>query len=477
MQNKSRSWIRPIAATWLSICLGPVPVPAEPEHAFRYGADERVRQEYFDHIPVKFGNGVYARQGENDYLRFRTRIWAERDLGSSATFRVRIVNESRAWLHPDVSQRPQRSTSEWPDEWVFDNLYLDVRNVWDGNLNLRIGRQELIYGSGNVIYEGTPGDGSRTLYFNAVKAIWKALPKTEVDFFALYNEPEDELAIHPANRDISGFPRAREGVTESGGGIYARNRSHPAWPVEAYAIYKRESEWEQTALRNAEGAFVQPALAWQTLDPAHGVIRHEQLDFGTIGVRVQPSFTDSLSGELELAGQFGQRDETTVRGFLANACLKQSFAKAAGKPSVKAGILCLSGDDPGTEEDEGWNPVWARHPQWSELYVFAWDTEESASRWSNLLAPSLETLITPCARWDATFRISYLHAFEDDGKGDGLSRGWLARWRNDFRFKENWLIAKDRLTGHLMAEALDPGNYYPTDETAVFVRWEFNYAF
>ncbi len=80
--------------------------------AFRYGADERARWEYFDHIPSKVDVPAFSRGGENDYFRFRTRVWTELDLLPSVTARVRAVNESRAWLYPDMTQKPQRSSAE-----------------------------------------------------------------------------------------------------------------------------------------------------------------------------------------------------------------------------------------------------------------------------------------------------------------------------------------------------------------------------
>lgn len=477
MKAQWQTWFPAGVALSFSLMVAPGQSQAEPAQGFRFGADERVRQEYFDHIPLKSGNNAFARQGENNYFRFRTRLWAEQDVTPDSTLRVRAVNELRSWNHPDVSLRPQRSTAEWPEEWVFDNLYLDLRKLAGGSLDLRIGRQDLNYGAGNVIAEGTPGDGSRTMYFNAIKATWKGIPGTGVDIFGTYNESEDELAVNPSDRDISGFPRAREGATESGGGIYVKNKSLPAVPLEAYLVYKREGAWEQTAPKAADGSFVPPTLSWQTLDASRGVIRYEQLDVGTLGVRLTPSFGEGLSGEVELAGQVGQRDETDVHGFLANAFLTRTLSQTAGKPALKAGISCLSGDNPKTGDDEGWNPVWARCPQWSDLLSFAWDSEESVNRWSNLMAPSVAVTLSPHSRWISTATVYYLRAFEDDGNGDGKTRGWLAKWRNDFKIAEGWLAARDKVTGHLQLEVLDPGDYYMTDDTAVFARWEVMYTF
>lgn len=448
-----------------------------PTPSFRFGADERVRQEYFDHIPNKTALPAYARAGENNYFRFRTRLWAEQDLTPDVTFRARAVNESRSWNYPDVSLRPQRSTSEWPDEWVFDNLYLDARNLLNNRLDVRIGRQELPYGDGLVVFEGTPGDGSRTLYFNAIKATWKAIPKTEVDVFGIYNESEDEAAINPADRDLSAFPKSKEGVTESGGGIYLKNKSNPSLPFDAYLIYKREGAWDQPAVKKPDGTFAAPPQSWQTLDETRGVVENAQVDIGTLGFRLMPVFSDSVKGTLELAGQLGQRENADVYGFLANATLTKSLATVPAKPSFTAGILCLSGDDPSTKDDEGWNPLWARYPQFSELYVFAFDAEESAARWSNLIAPNIGACATPCKAWKTTAALYYLNSFENDGNGGGRERGWLAKWRNDFTIAENWLVKKDKLIGHVIVEVLEPGDYYTLDDNAVFARWEISYAF
>ena len=180
--------------------------PAEKPAKFRYGFDERIRQEYFDNIPIIADPPGVTRGGENNYFRFRTRVWAEADLMDNVTVKARVVNEMRAWQEPDMSATPERSTYEWPDEWVFDNLYVDIRKLANDQLDLRIGRQELIYGTGKVILEGTPKDGSRTIYFNAAKATWRFSKDTSLDIFGVY-VPED-MAINDVDRELTGPPRA-----------------------------------------------------------------------------------------------------------------------------------------------------------------------------------------------------------------------------------------------------------------------------
>ena len=450
---------------------------ADAPPTFRYGAEERVRIEYFDHIPSKVDVPAYARNGENDYFRFRTRLWSEVDLLPSVTARARMVNESRAWLYPDVSQKPQRSTSEWPDEWVFDNLYLEARDLFDQTTDLRVGRQELIYGNGRVMLDGTPGDGSRTLYHNAAKASIKSIPDSKLDLFGIYNPAEDQWAINGAQRDLSGFPKAPEGVTESGGGMYLTNATLKPLPFEAYLIYKKESAYNQSVKADAAGHFAPAPFAWQTVNPSAMVLQNPDFDFDTAGFRLMPVFNETLTGNLEVAGQYGMHGDTDMHGYMVDASLSRNFATVPTLPVLKADLYLLSGDDPGTDTDEGWNPIWSRCPQSSDLYVFAYDNEQSAARWSNLIDPNLSLSITPTKRTKTTATIHYLAAFEADGNGGGRERGWMILLREDVTLAENALRPKDKLISHFLLECLEPGNYYKNDDTAIFARCEISYQF
>jgi len=447
------------------------------ETSLRVGGDERIRWELMDQIPSKVDVPDYSRGGENDYWRFRTRLWAEYDCLPTVTAKVRIVNESRDWLYPDMSQKPQKSTSEWPDEWVFDNLYLETRDLLEKTLDLRVGRQELIYGNGRVMLDGTPGDGSRTLYFNAVKATIKAIPQSQLDAFGIYNAPEDQWAIHGAQRDLSAFSKAPEGVTESGGGLYLKNFALTNLPFEAYLIHKRESDYNQPLKPDSAGHFGPAPFAWQTVTAQAKTLENPDFDIETAGVRLMPVFNDTLSGNLEVAGQYGTHGDIDMHGFMVDASLAKAFPGVATTPVLKGGVYLLSGDNPKTATDEGWNPLWARCPQSSELFVFAYDAEQSAFRWSNLINPNLSLSICPTKRAKTTATIHYLAAFEADGNGGGKERGWLGQLKQEFTLAENALRPKDKLTTYFLLECLDPGNYYKRQDTGVFARWELLYTF
>lgn len=70
-----------------------------------------------------------------------------------------------------------------------------------------------------------------------------------------------------------------------------------------------------------------------------------------------------------------------------------------------------------------------------------------------------------------------MYAPEENGPGDGNRRGNLYTARYDFPIADGLLAKSDRMYGHLLAECLDPGDYYKVDHTAYFLRWELVYSF
>jgi hypothetical protein len=433
------------------------PAVAEKE-AVRAGFDLRLRQEKFNYIPLK--PGVVTRGGYNDYFRIRPRIWGEVDLLENVIFRARVVNEFRHWNHPDMNPAAQRSSYNFEDEYVFDNLYIEAKDLADKKLDIKVGRQEMIYGTGKLILEGTPKDGSRTIYFNAAKAVWKGIPNTTVDLVGIYNESIDRIAINPADRDLTGVDKNNDNITESGAFVYLKNKSCKSLPCEVYAIWKNESKW------------VKQATASTTVDVA-------ALNVGTYGFRIMPNFGSGFSGNLEAAYQSGKRGDVDTSGEMLDASVAfQCPVSTNAKPTLDLGVYYLSGDKASsTDEDESWNPLWARYPQYSELYVYAWDAE-AAGRWANVTMPKATFSVNCCKYAKTTAMVAYMWANEADGAGGGKDRGWLYVAKTEFDLGGGYLSKTDKLSAHLWLEMLDPGNYYPANmATAYFARWEVMYSF
>ena len=425
------------------------------------GGDIRIRQVFFKDIPIKADPPGVTRGGENHFFRFRTRVWGELDAFENITVYGRLANEFREYVKPD--------NEDWekPDEVIVDNLYLDVRNLFGDRVDLRIGRQDLVYGTGKVLLEGTPKDGSRTIYSDAVKLTWKGLDpaasKTSIDFLGIYNEPENHLAYKSEERDLTGLVAGFNDMRESGGGVYVKNKMSDSFSGEYYYFYKEESEWSRM-VRNAAGEMEERVTP--------------KLELNTVGARLMPKFTDRFSANVEGAYQFGERGEAEVQGLMVDAFLRYALPWFESmNPVVGAGIYYLSGSEPGASREKGWNPLWARWPQYSELYIYAYDAD-GAGRWSNVSMPHVDLTFSPFKGVKTAAMVGYMMAPEEDGPGGGDERGLLGTMRTDFTVRERLLTSKDKLTGHLLFEVVDPGDYYSSERhTAYFARWELMYAF
>jgi len=433
-----RQWVK-IMLVGMALILLAGPSWAAMDQEFLFGGDIRLREVYFDNIP--YSNGGEARDGVNHFQRYRTRLWGEYHRNESFMVRARLVNEFRTYLEPN--------NNSWNsvDEILIDNLFFDWKwNDW----TLRLGRQDLIYGTGKLILDGTAKDGSRTIYFDAVKLTYSGFADTTVDFLLMSTNAQDPLAMHSEDRDIIGFAggNAYDG-SESGGGVYIKNKSIEKLPFEAYYLVKTH-EQDVAFLNNND--------------------RH------TIGARFMPVFGTHLNGNLEAAYQFGN----DISAFMIDAkAVLQIEPLAALKARMGLGWYYLSGDDPETSKDEGWNPLWARWPQCSELYVYAYDTD-GAGRWSNLNMPYIDFSISPIKKLRINLMLGYMWAPEDNGAGGGNDRGLLITCKNSFTLKEKLFTSKDKLSGHILFEFLEPGNYYTDDQqdhTALFLRAELSYSF
>lgn len=422
----------------------------EAKKSYRYGFDLRVRQEAFDNFQLP---GAMAEP--NDYFRIRPRIWAEADLMDNVTVRIRAVDEFRYYLKPDYEDDFNVDAPyKFSDEVVFDHIYVDIKNLFNNKLDLRIGRQDLMYGKGWVMLDGTPGDGSRTLYNNAIKATWKGFEKTTIDAFGMYNPGEDPLAIGNEHRNVTAYSGAVDptDVAEVGGGVYAACKAFKV-PFDVYGIFKHEDSFVNKATTNNVFAG----------------------DISTLGFRMMPTICSvcNVGANVEAAYQFGSRGgDVSVGAYMVDAVLTFN-PKVNMKPSVEAGIYMLSGDDPSTtDKDEGWDPLFSRWPQHSELYVFWY----SGGRWSNLMMPKVAASFWPCEKFKASAMIANMQANEESATG-GKDRGWLYVVKGESDLSSLFGLAKDELKGHLWLELVKPGDYYAGDDTSYFARWELAYTY
>jgi hypothetical protein len=460
----------------ISKAMDNAPVPEGQALSWDAGGDFRIRQEMYDNLPRLLPTGPVQSHNES-YFRMRARLWGKLE-NEDFTIYGRLADEFREY----VTAAPRATGPAWnprdyartPGEVILDNLYLDVRDLlWD-RVDLRIGRQDLMYGAGRMIFEGTPMDGSRTFFFDAVKAVVKVTEKNTIDVLGFYNSPFTFGAGNPNPRGggeslpLNSIETWSTGMAEWGGALYFKSKEVKQFPFEVYYIYAERSNYELATGAERQGRWI-----------------------NTLGLRLMPKITDEFSAEFEGAAQYGQKESgATVGGHMAYFGLTYAptlECLGTAKPYATLATLYLSGDPDkkrgnysvgDNEDDHSWDPLWSRYTYFlSEMY--AYQNYYGLCYWSNMIYPNLEV----GSKWPnkhsvfTSFGPMYTAVQDDLGGGDGALYGYFWRARYDFPLWSKIFGKRGNIFGHVTLEALEPGDYSATDELAYFARWEVSFAF
>ena len=436
--------------------------------AFDAGADLRIRQELFQNVPGLPNGGVLMplRRGPfTNHMRFRPRVWGELKGTTEnwGTWRVytRLTDEFR-WC-----PEPYKNTHTFPDEVIFDNLFLEGKGVFDGFLDLRVGRQDLYgyCGLDHVFVDGTPGDGSRTVYTDMAAFKLHFTEKSTLDLFALYDfdDAEDfrwgtERSKHTALANIN--PAADPTMDDWGYGAIWGSEFAKWLPYQVFVMQKNTHEFD---FNGVEHPWTQREL---------------------VGAKVVPQLDEEWSLQFEGMGQVGCNGEgATLSGWSTYSGINWKKATTSVyKPFARLGYHFMSGDDDAADEDGGhsaWDPMWARGVNDSEMFLYG--THYGAAWWSNMHYVKTTVGLELGARHRIEGSCGPLFAAAQDGMGggDGLFKGFLSQARYDFPI---WLADKEKgerfeVFGHLLVEFFNPGDYYETEKPGFFFRWQLEFKF
>ena len=111
---------------------------------FDAGADLRIRQELMQNVPGLPNGGLLMRAPRGpfvNHMRFRPRVWGEvkgtTEHWGSWRIYTRLTDEFR-WC-----PEPYKNTHTFPDELILDNLFIEGKGIFDGFLDLKVGRQDI----------------------------------------------------------------------------------------------------------------------------------------------------------------------------------------------------------------------------------------------------------------------------------------------------------------------------------------------
>ena len=413
--------------------------------SFNAGADLRIRQEIMDHVPGNPYGGFRAfrfrESGYRNHIRFRPRVWAEvkGDAGSAGLWTLygRLADEFR-W-----NSRPANRTTAWPGEIVLDNLYLEGKDVFDGFLDLKVGRQNLrgLCGLDRIFVDGTPGDGSRTLYTDMASVRFHVNETSTLDVFGLYNfDSASDFRIgddrHRLSSLASRFPDGSGNQDDWGAGVVWGQKPVEWLEYQVFAVTKRLRE---------------------TQSPQ----RSRRTDL--IGARVQPRLSETVKADFDLMYQ--RCGEWS--GF---AGIDWKSSRDGWKPLCGAYYRYMSGK---------WDPMWGRDAIESEMYLYG--THNGVGWWSNQHYLKLWGGVEFAPRHKVVVSTGPVFAADRDGVGGGNGRfkGLFSRALYTFPI---WTPARDKgerfeIYGHVIAELFNPGDYYDTDKPGYFFRWQIDFAF
>ncbi len=405
---------------------------------FQVGGDFRIREVGF--------NNIITWDADNDadqqhFWRLRTRLYFQAEPIEQITAYTRLTNEWRYYAKEKNRFHPLR------DEVILDNAYLNFSGFGDIPLCLKVGRQDLIYGEGFLILDGTPLDGSRTIFSDAAK-LTLDLEQTKIDFLAIWNTGKQWFAVNKNTEPLgAGDPPGRlDSQTIGLFGAYLTNTGLiEKQKIEAYYLLKRglvndyaPDKWPDNTIN-------------------------------IIGGRFSGSLTDQLSYGAEATLQVGDYGDHSMTAFGGYGRGTYTLTDLECKPSLSLEYVYLSGDDPDDRNYGGWDPVLARWPKWSELYIYSQVPEKDIAYWTNTQIYRAKFSLAPIERMTVDLVYQYLRANEA-GTGTGVFGTGKDRGQNpQFILKYAF---NDWLSGHLWGEYFMPGNFYAGDDDGFFARWQ-----
>ncbi len=330
----------------------------------------------------------------------------------------KITNEFRVYL------APKDRVFGW-HELFLDNLFVKWTVPGRVPFTVTAGRQDINLGEGFVIADGTPGDGSRSYYFNALRVDAGLAKGHTLTAFAHATKATDRYlpVVHPKPQALAEQPEAALALYYAG--TFGKTK------LDAYAVRKTTDANE----------------AWPS------ATRTE-----TFGARAVAPLAKPLSLTVEAAFQTGKAGEAGRAA--AGAIAHLDYDLKGSLPLLKSavvGAILLSGDDPSTARVEGWDPIFSRWPKWSESYIYTYTRESRQSYWSNLASVYAQLVFDLGARSDGHLMVMPMGAGQaqvgDFPGGSGRHRGTLLRGRLNYKVSKY-------LTGRFIWEHFTPGSFY-----------------
>ena len=428
-----------------------------PGYKCRMGGDIRLRLEHYDRDALNPENQTTG--NPRQYFRMRTRLYGCLDLWEGAVLYGRLVNH---WRH--YSSLEGRSNGpyhyDFPDEVIFDQLYVDFLNIADSGWDLRLGRQNLLLGTGFLVLEGTPLDASRTLYFDGAVA-QRTSETDDVKVFAFYNNVMDEhLPV------INDQHRALRTGDQLVAGASWTHRFDERFSSQLYGFH----------IDNDDDVAGNTGLA-----PGMPGNTNDNFELDTLSLRVFGAFRNGTTYSAELAGQRGDlNDEADFTGTAADVRLSVPLPwYEETNPKLSFRYTYMSGDDRSSlDEMEGFYPVLAGYPMFrEEITIFHFrDNSGVPAFYRNLHRFETRLGLKLAEKVNASLAWACLRAPEQNNRTFFGTGGDGDRYGQTLYTEVNYTPAKV-LQFRAQIAGFFAGDYYQDGQNGEWVRLEAVYRF
>ncbi|MEN8127009.1 MAG: alginate export family protein [Planctomycetota bacterium] len=445
-----------------------------PTEGLTLGLDLRLREVYNRNIfglNKSFGDAAGENWNNYHWQRYRTRLSAKYAINEDVDLNTRLVWEFWGHCAPSDSFSSFLDEQSYDfDEAIFDHMNLQFRNAFDMPLTLTVGRQDIILGTGWLVLDGTPGDGSRTIFFDAIRARYDLSDISKLDLIYIQQYDDEDKWLQPFNHNASEDRRHLTQLSDEKGLImYLHSNLNDAHKNELYYIYKNEeeSDWAKGNGKAGQGP---------------------DADIHTIGTRFFGTLDENWSYTAEIAKQWGDREGSSLKALGGNSKMTYAFNNDQ-KSEVHFGYEYLSGDDPSTSADEKFDTLWGDWPQsqrGGDLQSYLWTFEGALGEVTNLHRLGIGHSFKPAKQWTLLTDYNLLWADEmtyenatPRGPGEGLNFG-----NGHFRGQMltgllTYQCCKNFRTQFLLDYFIPGESYYddPSTDDAFFARINMEWTF
>lgn len=415
-----------------------------------WGADARLRHETFINAAQL---SRQAANNEEEFQRYRGRWWSTITPAKNMEFYTRFTWEGRSYCEPEnPSAVGHRGWMDERDQVMIDNLYFKLSEIGGTPFTIQAGRMDINLGDRYLVAEGTPLDGSRTFYFDAVRILTDLKDiKTTIDTYYISIDAQGDDWFPKLKEEP--IPSLMTEQDEQGAIVYVTNQSIPHTSIEPYFIYKNSKH--ETLTQN---------YTWTRSG--------DDADIYTFGLRLAGDVGKHWNYSLNQAGQFGHKNDRRLCAFASINRLAY-LLRDKWQNEFYVDYEYLSGDRKGTRgTDENFDILWGRWQIWDELYGFAYIPETRYYQYSNLhrVGPGWRAL--PTKAMEIGLRYDLMFADTNYLKNTGNFAGGCFRGQMIVPYFK-YTFTKYLFT-RVMPAFFFPGDYYNQghNDPSTFLRFE-----